>query len=361
MSHSAQYEWRLRQEERHRQHLNRLQAVTGEFVTRYETVLADVRSQGLDASVPAEFTALSQEVAELRLLLSLDPERARTLSLRLGNEVHALPRLAREARKHAEAQAETRRRQLGEALVTQLERTFRSIADPVARDFACAAAAGLDAEIRATVTQGVSLDSFSAQLRERMAQIVARAEIDADDWKRSRRSAQQGAVRAEVMAQVGAVANMGRAHERLREAADQAGSADDAGFASAVADVLAEADRAAVDEESRRAAVRAVYASLAQAGFVVDQPYLEHDGGSVVVSARKPSGGQARFSIGAEGGLVYKFDHYEGAACQQDLQHVLPMLQDIYGITLSSERVLWNNPDRLSRDARPLDDGEIQR
>ncbi len=361
MSHSAQYEWRLRQEECRRQHLNRIQTVTGEFATRYETVLADLRSQGLDVSVPAEFAALSQEVAELRRLLLLDPERARTLSLRLGNEVHALPRLAREARKHAEAQAGLRRQQLGDALVTILERTFRSIADPVVRDFACAAAAGLDAEIKARVTQGASLDSFSAQLSERLAQIVARAETDADDWKRARRTAQQAAVRAEVMAQVGAVANTGRAQERLRDAADQADSADDAGFATAVADVLAEADRAAVDEESRRAAVRAVYESLTQAGFVVDQPYLEHDGGSVVVSARKPSGGQARFSIGAEGSLIYKFDHYEGATCKQDLQHVLPMLQDIYGITLSSERVLWDNPDRLSRDARPLDDREAQR
>jgi hypothetical protein len=107
--------------------------------------------------------------------------------------------------------------------------------------------------------------------------------------------------------------------------------------------------------------VIAVYESLMQAGFAVDPPYLEQEGGSVVVSARKPSGGQAQFRIGVEGDLVYKFDHYEGAACQTDLQHVLPMLQDIYGISLSSERVLWDNPDRLSRDARPLDDKEAQR
>jgi hypothetical protein len=361
MSHSAEYEWRLRQEERRRQHLNRIQAVTGEFAARYEAVLEDLHRQGLDASVPAEFAALSREVSELRRLLSSDPERARALSLKLGNEVHALPRLAREARKHADAQAVLRRQELGNELVMILERTFRSIADPVARDFAYAAAAGIDAEIKARVSQGVSLDSFHVQLSARMAQIVAKAETDAVEWKRARRSAQKDAVRSEVMADVEAVANTGGVQTRFRGAVDQVDSDDDAGFDAAVADALAEADRVAVDEESRRAAVRAVYESLVQAGFAVDPPYLEQEGGNVVVSARKPSGGQAQFRIGVEGGLVYKFDHYEGAACKQDLQHVLPMLQDIYGITLSSERVLWDNPDRLSRDARPLDDKEAQR
>jgi hypothetical protein len=336
--------------------------VTAEFATRYESVLDDVRRQGLDTATPAEFALLSHQVAELRQLLSSDPERARALSLALGNEVHALPRLARQARQHADAQAARRRQELGSELVSVLEQTFRSIADPVARDFAYAAAAGIEAEIKARVAQGAQLESFHAQLTARMAQIVAQAEADAGQWKRAQRSAQKDAVRADVVADVNAVAIIGGAQTRLQDAIDQVRSDDDAGFDAAVEAALAEADRAVVDEESRRAAVRAVYESLMQVGFAVDQPYLEEgSGGSVVVSARKPSGGQAQFRIGAEGGLIYKFDHYEGTACKQDLQHVLPILQNIYGITLSSERVLWDNPDRLSRDARPLDDQEAQR
>lgn len=361
MSHSAEYEWRLRQEERRRQHLNRIRAVTGEFAVRYEAVLEDVRQQGLDAAVPAEFAALTREVSELRRLLSSDPERARALSLQLGNEVHSLPRLAREARKHADAQVVRRRQELGNELLTILERTFRSIVDPVARDFAYAAAAGIDQEIKGKVLQGGALDGFHAQLSAHMAQIVAQAEAAAGEWKRTRCMAEKAAVRSAVMAGVEAVANTGDARTGLRNAVDRVGSDDDAGFDAAVADALAEADRVAVDEESRRVAVIAVYESLIQAGFAVDPPYMEQEGGSVVISARKPSGGQAQFRLGVEGGLVYKFDHYEGAACKQDLQQVLPMLQDIYGITLSNERVLWDNPDRLSRDARPLDDKEAQR
>lgn len=368
MSHSAEYEWRQRQEERRRQHLNRIRSVTAEFAERYEGVLADVAQQGLDTAVPCEFASLRRQVAELRQLLSSDPERARALSLALGSEVHALPRIARLARQHAQEQEVARRRKLSSDLASLLDSTFLSIADPVARDFAYSAAAGVEAEIKARVTQDAQLEAFHAQLKSRMTQIVAKAEADAGEWKRSQRLAQAEAVRSDVLHDVKTVALGGSAalhsgaRTRLQGAMDQVNSGDEAGFDAAVEAALDCADEAVVDEESRRVAVRAVYESLMQAGFAVDQPWLEEgSGGSVVVSARKPSGGQAQFRIGAEGGLVYKFDHYEGAACKQDLNEVLPMLQEIYGITLSNERVLWDNPDRLSRDARPLDDREAQR
>ncbi|KQZ34966.1 hypothetical protein [Massilia sp. Root1485] len=342
--------------------------MTAEFVARYENVLDDLHRSGLDSAVPAEFTALSGRVAGIRQLLSSDPERARALSLSLGNEIHALPRLARQARQHAEAQAAQRRRELGAELSSILERTFLSIDDPVVRDFAYAAAAGVEADIRRHIAQGGQLEAFHAQLKSRMAGIVAQAESQASEWKQAQRLAQREAVRAEVLADVKTVAMAGGAalqagpRAELEAALNQAGDGGETGFDAALAAVLDSADRAVVDEESRRAAVRAVYESLLQAGFAVDQPYLEEgEGGSVVVSARKPSGGQAQFRIGVAGELVYKFDHYEGAACKQDLQQVLPMMQQIYGITLSNERVLWDNPDRISRDARPLDDQEARR
>lgn len=368
MSHSAEYEWRQRQEDRRRQYLSRIQAVTAEFVARYESVLDDVRRQGLHSAVPGEFAALSRQVGEMRHLLSTDPERARELSLSLGKEIHALPHLARQARQYADVQAAQRRRELGAELNSLLERTFLSIGDPVARDFAYAAAAGIEAEIRKRVAQDAHLESFHAQLQSRVSQIVAQAESQASEWKRTQRLVQRAAVRADVLVDVKEVALAGSAalqdgsRTQVEAAMDQAIGDDEADFDAALETALESADQAVVDEESRRAAVRAVYESLLQAGFAVDQPFLEDgDGSSVVVSARKPSGGQAQFRIGVEGSLVYKFDHYEGATCKQELNQVLPMLQHVYGITLSNERVLWDNPDRLSRDARPLDDQEAQR
>jgi len=357
VSHSAEYEWRQRQEDRRRQHLARVRDTTAQFVARYEGVLDDVRRQGLDAAAPAEFSVLVREVAALRALLASDPERARERSLALGRDIHALPRVAREAQRLADARAVQRRREVGAELNALLDRSFREITDPVVRDFACQAAAGMEDEIKSRVARDGQLDAYSSQLQARMAQIVAMAETRAAEWKSSQRQSQLAAVQAEVLRDAQAVAL-----EQHDAALTRAVDASEASFDAALESALDAADRAVVDEESRRAAVRAVYESLLQAGFAVDAPYLEEgERGGVVISARKPSGGQAQFRVGVEGGLVYKFDHYEGAACKQDLDQVLPMLQQVYGISLSNERVLWDNPDRLSRDARPLDGQEAQR
>ena len=54
--------------------------------------------------------------------------------------------------------------------------------------------------------------------------------------------------------------------------------------------------------------------------------------------------------------MIYKFDHYEGMQCKDDIDKVLPLLRDIYGVDLSEERVLWQNPERISKSAKPLED-----
>jgi hypothetical protein len=43
---------------------------------------------------------------------------------------------------------------------------------------------------------------------------------------------------------------------------------------------------------------------------------------------------------------------YEGATCKKDIDSFLPKLEQVYGIKLSNERVIWENPDKISKDAR---------
>ena len=108
--------------------------------------------------------------------------------------------------------------------------------------------------------------------------------------------------------------------------------------------------------QCRRQTVRSLVESLRKTGFVVEPP--KRDAGAddvVVVHASKPSGSRAKFRVDLDGGFAYKFDHYEGQECAKDIDQVVPMLQEIYGIELSNERVTWENPDRIDRTARPLD------
>ena len=98
--------------------------------------------------------------------------------------------------------------------------------------------------------------------------------------------------------------------------------------------------------------------SLEKSGFVVGKPQRQiGEKDEVVILARKPAGAEAAFRVTADGTMVYKFDHYEGMRCKADIDQVLPMLQEIYGVELSDARVLWQNPDRISKSAKPIDAG----
>lgn len=123
-------------------------------------------------------------------------------------------------------------------------------------------------------------------------------------------------------------------------------------------DAAATADQVAVDEECRKETVRSVVESLEGNGFVVTavDRVVDASGDRVFIDALKPSGPTARFIVEQSGNMAWQLERYEGAACKKDVGKLLPMLEKIYGIKLSDSRVIWENPDRLSRDARPVTD-----
>ena len=104
--------------------------------------------------------------------------------------------------------------------------------------------------------------------------------------------------------------------------------------------------------------VRSLRDALEQVGFVVSKPKrIPTDGGDeVLIRAHKPSG--PTIHVRANGSLLYRFDDYQGMQCKDDIDKMLPLLQDIYGIDLSKERVLWQNPDKISRSSRPINPTE---
>jgi hypothetical protein len=98
-----------------------------------------------------------------------------------------------------------------------------------------------------------------------------------------------------------------------------------------------------------------VYRALEDAGFVTERPKIVREDGAdeVVIHGRRPAGAQAVFRVELSGKLNYKFDQYQGSACKKDIATVLPRLQSVYGIQLSNNRVIWENPDDVDADARP--------
>jgi len=365
MSRIADRTWGIERERRHQAYLSRIRSTTSEFVERYETILAEVRRQGLDRYVANEFRSLESALQRLRSLLHSDPERARDESRNIASDVHALPRVAREAQRHAVELERERQRRAGVELQSVLDSVFGEIGDPVEREFAYIEAATLKDDLTARVGAGTSIERIRRDVAQQTARIREQAQRQASEWKAGRRQASAPEVQAQVLRDTRDTAL--KAAERnpaalraLSAAWDAVQETDEASaFQHALAAASAQADDAIVNEECRRTAVRAIFESLQKAGFAVEPPRRETgESDRVVILARKPSGRQAEFRVDLGGELSYKFDHYEGLACKQDIDQVLPMLQQLYGIQLSDERIRWENPDRLSRDARPLDNQE---
>jgi hypothetical protein len=124
---------------------------------------------------------------------------------------------------------------------------------------------------------------------------------------------------------------------------------------SELSQIRAASDARSENEAERRHLVNALCESLQGAGFSVESPRFDSKGSNdVIIRAKRPTGVEAAFKVQLDGGLIYKFDRYRGQSCLDDAKAVLPKLESIYNIDLTSENVSWRNPDFTATSARQL-------
>ena len=373
MSRHEQARYQIERQRRQELFNQRVSETTRVYLDRYRNILNDVQNQGISKYVQAEFSALQRELETLTWLVDSDPATARDRSIALGQQVHALPRHARamrqavvEAERAAEHVAQEEAREAVRQRVEQETKAREEVEtvwqneltnwdDPLARQLAFKALAELrrhllDANHHTTVEQlraelGNIKHEYEQRSQERRAQEyqTAVASTTEDSLQLCRE-------------QIAAASRQAPEHAAaLAATLDTASSLSPEELSRRMVEVTSELDTAVVDESCRREVVQAVYRSLEDAGFVTEKPRLmnKDDSNEVVIRAMRPAGAQAEFKIELSGKLKYKFDHYQGSACKKDIDTVLPRLQSIYGIQLSTERVVWENPDDKDSDARP--------
>lgn len=358
-------------ERRRRQELfeERVRETTRTYLERYERVVADVRVQELAEYVEDELSSIERELSSLSREIESDPVSARDHSISLGNRVHALPRLARgmrqaaiaaqRAAEEAEREAERLRLEKLTKATEEIEKLWQSELSAWKDGFARQLAFKELAELRARIArEGASLTL--SDLRSRLTEIKDKFEREARLFRERETETASAAASEDEIAlcreQLHQVS--GPAAQRAQEIAaalKEIGKGTSAEIARSLIDSTRELDDAVVSESCRREVVQAVYRALEDAGFVTERPKIVREGGAneVVIHGRRPAGAQAVFRVELSGKLNYKFDRYQGSACKKDIATVLPRLQSVYGIQLSNDRVLWENPDDVDADARP--------
>ena len=371
MSRSSEYSYEMARAQRQAIYDARVSARVEEFYRRYYSQYEEMERKHYSAYIPDEMRRLASDLASIRDLLVSNPTRAREISFQVGSYIsgmHSLGRAAMNQFERAERMrqevAQERKKERQNAMMKQYYDQVGSIS-PAAVHFAQTELEGIRSAIQ---SGGIS----SGELQRRLSTVISAAEEKAVKWKQEKLAAgkKEAAIsrleETERSISESSMEDRKQANElieRVRRMKEDiyAGKTDADAMDAEIASVEESVEDTLIKEEIRRQTVKAFIKLLRQQDFTVGKPVLVQEGSESYVkfTAQRPSGNRAVCRFDDHGKVRYKFDQYEGMSCLKDIQTVQADLERIYSVKLSDERILWENPDRLTKDADQIPDGGI--
>lgn len=395
MSYVAERGWEIEAQRRREMYLERIRNVTTAYAARNRERLDALSTQGLDIYISEEYRNCRALLERVERFLSRDPEQARDENIRLSALMRSLGTRARENRRAAqaaekeaaqaaeEAERSAARERLAaerdaradkisqeqaarDEFLEMIRKANQSLPGVIARDLCQPDLMALRHEIERHPMELEKLEQIRIDLKSRLDSVTTSARTKAEALQLAE---QRDEARREMSAVLeDALALYARLSDDLAQAAIQklqSSLADEQVTMQTLDDSLAAirqaADDRALQEAARRHVVGGLLSELSNAGFIVSEPKLEGgESAAVVIKAQRPSGAQAAFRVNLDG-MTYKFDHYQGQACLDDADKVLPRLQDIYGVELEEEKISWRNPDMIGKSEKRLPDSSGER
>lgn len=372
MSSSYEYSYTLEAERRRQIYLNRIASRTEQFYNCYTQQYREMKNRGLDAYIPSEMNRLESDLYRIRNLLTSNPEAARDISVEVGSYIRSMCSLASSAREQFERAERMRVENLREKkeqqqtkLMNEYFVILKEITNPIVVNYSISEMQ----QIRRDIESG-KLTSIT-ELRRKSSEVLSSAENKAINWKKDevKKNRQKNVVQAineaETRIKLEKIENMEKTQQFLDKIARlkmgfEEGTMDIDIVEKQIVSIENEVDDVLVSEDTRRETVKAIIKQLQRQEFTIERPQLiKTDGKNYVkIVAKKPSGKRAVCNVDLCGKIAYKFDNYEGMTCLKDIEKFNVDLEQIYSIKLSDERVLWQNPDRLSMDSSELPNNE---
>ncbi|MHB9335891.1 hypothetical protein ACWYBU_08010 [Fusobacterium polymorphum] len=372
MSSSYEYSYQLEAERRRQIYLNRIATTTEEFYRRYEQKYKEMLSRGLAAYIPSEMSRLESDLARIRELLVSDPENARDISFEVGSYIRTMSSLATEAREEFDRSERMRvaalraeREQQQSELMNEYFKVLQTIKNPIVVNYSIPEMQ----QLRKDIESGKL--SSSTEFKKISASIIFEAEKKASEWKEKtvkkhqKKDVAQAINEAESRLKSEKIENQEKTQEFLNKInklrlALESGTIDSNTVEKKVVELENEVDETLISEETRREIVISIIKQLKKQEFTVEKPQLVQTDGKnyVKIVAKQPSGKRAICNVDLCGKIAYKFDNYAGMTCLKDIEKFNVDLEKVYSIKLSDERVLWENPDKLSMDANTLPNNE---
>lgn len=362
MSH--EYDARYELERKRKQELERKRAAdySEQAIKEISAHFEEMKNQEYDSYVPDEMKRLARNIKDISSMIQSDPFAARNLCYQAQHDLNSMAFLVRSAKEEFARQERLRyeeiQRKKAEAK-SKLEEAFYSklseIKNPALANF------GLqDLEEIKTKIQKEEITA-EAELVKQIEKATENAEKKAAEWKAQKlEKAKLGIMTNQINEAIKTVENEKFEIEenrtklinemlQLKERLSKDNTTEE--ITEKLNAIRAEVDNSLINEEVRKETVRAIVKELKSQEFDVEtvKPVGEGINSYVLIKAKKPSGKQATCKINLQGKLNYRFDKYEGMTCLKDIEKFNVDLEKIYSVKFSDERVIWENPDRLSR------------
>lgn len=368
MSRSYEYSYELETRARERIRNARINATTEQYYRRYMDQYERMVANGYVAYIPNEMSRLKSDLARIRTMMSSDALEARDLSYEVGSYIRNMSSIAENAVKEFDRSERMRVEQLKaekeeqrNELIKVYYEILRGITNPIVVNYSFKEMQKLKEDILSGfITSEVAL-------RSKANDITMMALSKAEEWKtktildNKKRNVSQilddaeTRLKKEKIENVKVVSEFKDKMNKLRESLE-IGNKDYDEIESEIIQMESDVDETLITEEIRRETVKAIIKQLRNQEFTIQKPQIvENDGKSYVkIVAQRPSGKRAICNVDLHGKIAYKFDNYEGMTCLKDIEKFNVDLEQIYSIKLSDERVLWSNPDKLSKDEESI-------
>jgi len=331
--------------------------------------------EGFYEYITDEMNRLKSDLSYIRSNLVHNPVEARDISYNVGSYISSMFSVGRAAIQQYEINERMKRAELAQEIKensSELLKVYydaiQCIKDPITRNFARPRLELLKNKIvdEMQITTN-DLQSVKKNICNQVKNVTEIAEAKAKEWKNQKK---QENTKKDLLSQVDnlqqdVTSEVIENEKNIEELLDQikklrieveSGDLNVDKLQSSIKKVNEEIDNIAVSESVRKETVKAIVKSLQSQEFSVDTPtILENQNGKFVrIVAKKPSGRRAECRIDLHGKIKYKFDSYEGMTCLKDIEKFNVDLEKVYSIKLSDERVLWENPNRISKEEKQI-------
>lgn len=372
MSRSYEYSYELERARRQAIYNKRVSEKTEKFYRKYVEQYSQMESCGYFAYIPDEMNRLKSDLSTIRELLVSNPTEARNLSFDVGSYIRSMSSMAQVAVEQFDRAERMRREHINaqeKELKNKLMQTYFNLLKEITNPIVINYAQNDLEEVKQEIKKGSNYSVES--LKNRVNKIITNATKKSEEWKRNTIVKQR---KENIISKLDEteqqllnekIENTKKTQEFINyikelknNISSNIANLEDAQYQ--INELENRIDDTLITEEVRREAVKAIIKQLKHQEFLISPPKIVQDGEEsyVKIVAQRPSGKRAICRVDLHGKISYKFDNYEGMTCLKDIEKFNVDLEQIYSIKLSDERILWSNPDKLSKDSEKLPKNE---